>query len=160
MTFAYGTPVQTPDGAKPIEDFEVGDPVLAAVAAGGGWQWEVGAVQFSQGTGPGGLQPTMVFIRFGEEGELIVTPDQPMLIAGGRLKRAQLLVPGEDALTAADGSALPILIVSLGAYDGGVHHIATNWDGGRDGKLDGHLLNAAGAICGDYFLQIHQDEIA
>jgi hypothetical protein len=102
----------------------------------------------------------MVFIHFGAGGSLIVTPDQPMLIAGGKLQTADRLVPGIDTLVAADGGALPILATSIGQFDGGIQDIATgigaslDWDGG----LDGHLLNCAGAICGDFVLQIRHGD--
>ena len=160
MSFAYDTPVASPDGPRPIQDYAVGDHVLAASEAGGGWAWAPGMVAFSSGTGPSGHQGAMIFVRFGEERQLIVDMDQPMLIAGGKLQTASRLAPGRDSLVAADGSALAIMEVMVGRYDGGVHAIATmaggslNWDG----SLDGHLLNCAGAICGDWVLQIRHGD--
>jgi len=156
MSFAYDTPVRSPDGQRPIQDCAVGDRVLAASEAGGGWAWAPGQIGFSSGTGAGGHQAGMFFIRFGEAGRLIVVPDQPLLITGGTLQTASRLMPGRDSLVAADGSALPVTDVSVGQYDGGVHAIAMMAGGGLDwdGSLDGHLLECAGAICGDYVLQI------
>jgi hypothetical protein len=160
MCFAFETPVESPKGPRPIQDYVVGDPVLAASAANGGWAWAPHIVEFSSGTGGGGEQ-IMVFILFGEGGKLIVSVDQPLLLAGGKLQTANRLVPGRDSLTAADGSALAIEQVSIGTFTGGIHDIATgigpaslDWDG----SLDGHLLNCAGAICGDFILQIRHGD--
>jgi hypothetical protein len=160
MSFAFETPAESPKGPRPIQDYAVGDPVMAASAENGAWAWAARDVAFSSGTGPGGHQGAMIFIRFGEERELIVDQDQPMLIAGGKLQTASRLVPGRDSLVAADGSALAVTSVSVGRYDGGVHAIATMVGGGLDwdGSLDGHLLNCAGAICGDYVLQIRHGD--
>lgn len=156
MSFAYDTQVQSPDGPRLIQEYAVGDHVLAASEAGGGWAWAAGTVAFSSGTGPGGHHGAMIFVRFGEGGGLIVDPDQPLLVAGGKLQTANRLAPGRDSLVAADGRALPVMEVSVGEYAGGVQAIATMAGGGLDwdGSLDGHLLDCAGAICGDYVLQI------
>jgi hypothetical protein len=161
MCFALNTPIESPKGPRPIEDYFVGDPVVAASAAGdGSWSWATYAVEFSSGTGPGRDQPAMVYIHFGEEGVLIVTPDQPLLIGGGMLKRADQLVPGTDSLVAAGGGTVPIEQVSVGSFAGGIHDIATGISSSLewDGSLDGHLLNAAGVICGDFVLQIRQGD--
>lgn len=160
MCFAYDTPVESPKGPRPIQDYVVGDPVMAASAQGEGWAWAPHNVEFSSGTG-GSYTQTMVFILFGDDGKLVVSPDQPLLLAGGKLQTANRLVPGQDSLTAAaDGSALPIETVSIGTFAGGVHDIATGVSAGLewDGSLDGHLLNCAGAICGDFVLQVRHGD--
>ncbi|MEA3062806.1 MAG: hypothetical protein QOJ94_2587 [Sphingomonadales bacterium] len=161
MSFAFGTAIESPDGPRAIEDYAVGDRVMAASEDGSSWAWAPREVAFSSGTGPGGGQSEMVYLRFGDGVELVVTPDQPLLVAGGKLQTADRLVPGADSLVAADGRLLPIAQVSLGQFDGGVHAIATAIGGASldwDGSLDGHLLNAVGAICGDFILQIRQGD--
>lgn len=160
MSFAFETPVESPKGPRPIQDYVAGDPVMAASEENGGWAWAPHAVEFSSGTASGG-QATMVFILFGDGGKLIVSPDQPLMLAGGTLQTADRLVPGRDSLVAAGGSALPVEQVSLGTFAGGVHAIATGIVPGSldwDGSLDGHLLNCAGAICGDFILQIRHGD--
>jgi hypothetical protein len=160
MSFAFGTAVESPGGPRAIEDYAVGDRVMAASEDGGSWAWAAREVAFSSGTGPGGGH-TMVWLSFGDGAGLIVTQDQPMLVAGGKLQTADRLAPGADSLVAADGRLLTIAQVSLGQFDGGVHAIATAIGGASldwDGSLDGHLLEAAGAICGDFILQIRQGD--
>lgn len=158
MVFAWNTQIESPEGARPVQDYAIGDAVMTASAAGtGGWAWARSSVVFSEGTGPGSQQPAMVYIHFGEMGGLVVTPDQLLMLAGGRLIRANLLVPGSDSLAGAEGGAFPIEMVSIGMYVGGVQGIATGdmqWNGG----LDGHLLNCMGVIGGDYVLQVFQSD--
>ncbi len=160
MCFAYGTSVQLPDGSRAIERLEIGDPVLAASARDGGWAWQLETVRFSEGAGPGGagMRQTMVSLGFGEGARLIVTPDQPMLLASGLLRRADRLTPGRDRLVASGGDAIDLLEVSLSLFGGGIHSIATSFDPAR--SLDRHLLACAGVICGDYALQLRGDDPA
>jgi hypothetical protein len=155
MCFAYGTEVVVPDGRRAIEHLAVDDALMAGSAAGGSWSWMSRRVEFSMGTGPGSEQ-TMAHLEFGDGQALVVTLDQPMLIAGGVLKTASRLVPGMDVLIAADGSDVPLWQASLGRFKGGIHSVATERSGGRDTGLDGHLLLCGGVICGDYVLQTHR----
>jgi hypothetical protein len=161
MSFAFGTAIASPGGPRPVEDYAVGDRVMAASEEGASWAWAAREVAFSSGTGPGGGGQPMVWLSFGDGSGLIVTPDQPMLVAGGKLQTADRLVPGADSLVAADGRLLTIAQVAVGQFDGGVHAIAAAIDGAGldwDGSLDGHLLEAAGAICGDFVLEIRQGD--
>jgi hypothetical protein len=157
--FASKTPIESPKGPRPCGDYFVGDPVMAAsAAADGSWTWAPHIVEFSSGTDS--AQPAMIFIHFGDEGALIVTADQPVLIAGGKLKRADQLAPGDDRLVAAGGGDLEITQVSIGSFAGGIHDIATGLSSSLDwdGSLDGHLLNVSGVICGDFILQIRHGD--
>ena len=155
--FAYGTQIGIPEGSKAIEQFSIGDQVLTAnvTAHGDGvnLSWTPATVSFSSGTGPDGYQPTMVFIRHGGAGSIIVTPDHLFLMPNGKLKRANRLVPGVDFLVSAEGVPVEINEVSLGEYRGGVHHIATDKE--FSGEISGHLLISEGIVSGDFNLQIH-----
>ncbi len=156
---ASGTPVAIPGGNRAIGDIMVGDQVLAASAAGSGWQWGAKTVSFSSGTpGGAGAQNVMVYIRYGDgdgdgDGTLIATPDQLFLQPGGKLIRADRLRPGLS-LIRQDGSEVPIVMVAVGNYQGGIHHIATDLPKAWNGSVDGHLLSLNGIIGGDYVLQI------
>ena len=156
--FAYGTPIATPAGMKAIEDFAKGDEVLVATEmaiADGQVQltWSPKTVAFSSGTGPDSSQASMVYIRYGENSGIVVTPDHVFLMPNGKLKRADRLVPDQDQLVLAEGGTTPIHEVRTGAYKGGIHHIST--DLSFDGKIEGHLVNANNIVCADYLLQIH-----
>ncbi|ABO49535.1 Hedgehog/intein hint domain protein [Desulforamulus reducens MI-1] len=159
--FAYGTKIGTPNGHKKIEKFAVGDLVLAAgieTSAGGiKLNWSPLKVSFSSGTGPDSHQPAMVYIRHGDTGSIIVTPDHLFLMPNGKLKRADRLVPGKDQLVSYEGRPVPVHEVSIGEYEGGVHHIATQKN--FTGDLDGHLLLSEGVVSGDFNLQIHATEL-
>ena len=159
--FAYGTRIGVPEGSKVIEQFVVGDKVLTANVESSGTgvklNWSSTKVSFSSGTGPDSHEPAMVYIHHGEVGSLVVTPDHLFLLPNGKLKRADRLVPGQDQLVSAEGTPVAINEVSLGAYTGGVHHIATDKE--FTGDLNGHLLISEGVVSGDFNLQIHASEL-
>ncbi len=67
----------------------------------------------------------------------------------GKVKRAATLSV-LDHLVDTRGNSVPVQAVKLVEYSGGVHHITT---GRYRGELNGHLLEAAGAVIGDYALQ-------
>jgi Pretoxin HINT domain len=151
---AYGTPVATPSGEKAIQTIAIGSQVLAANTA---FEWTATDVNFSDGTGPDGQQPEMLYITYGDDNKIIiVTLDHTFLTPDGTLIRANRLMRG-DALIAADGSQVPISNVRVDAYSGGVWNIATAV--GQPTSLDGHLINTGGVISGDYAVQLYYDEI-
>jgi hypothetical protein len=161
---AAETPVADPGGFKALEDYAIGDEVLAAARSGDSWSWESKTVAFSSGspattsTGPRDGNIT-VCVEYGDGKWLIATPNQLFALPDGNLKRADQLAPSHDQLAGADGGAVPITRVSTGYYKGGIHHISTSmvpYDE-FDGSIDGHLINANGIVCGDYLLQMFQD---
>lgn len=151
--FAYDTPIAIgADAYKLIQEFEIGDTVLAA---GTGLEWKPATVQFSSGIKPNTQESFMVYFRYktseGNPQELIVTEDHLFLMPNGKLLPANVLRAG-DTLVRADGSQAIIDFAVSGSYTGGVHHIATgDYDGG---SLDGHLLNSNGIVSADFSVQI------
>lgn len=141
---------------KPIFTINKGDGVFAASVTKAGakisLKWDEKKVIFSQGTNALGHQPMMVYIVFGDKGteDLICSTDQPFLLANGKYTTGGKLRPGQN-LVGHDGQPIIIDMVSLGQYDGGVHHIATNVPWHKN--PDGHLLLAAGVVVGDYTMQ-------
>lgn len=153
---ANGTRIAIPDGTRVIEQFHVGDAVTV-----GNWEaqqlsWSTGTVKFSSGT-DSGWASTMIFIQYTGDRRLIASPDHLFLMANGKLKRADRLVPGKDQLMSAEGTALDIYFVQSGKWSGGLHHIATDLK--FNGSLNGHLINSAGVVSGDYCLQVNQYEL-
>lgn len=129
-TIAFGTPVLLEDGSvKAIQDFVIGDEV--AVMGNGSSMSKISLskdkVAFSAGTGSTSTQ-TMIFVHFGDNQNLVVSRDQVFLTASQKFKQAVQLVPGVDQLLSQDGSAVPILSISIATYEGGVHHIASDSD--------------------------------
>ena len=163
--FAYGTKISVPLGTRKIQDFRIGDQAMAGslglgrVPAVGPLEmkWEPALVSFSGGTGPDSHEAVMVYIQHGKSGMIIVTPDHLFLMPDGRFKRGDRLVPGKDFLVGEDGSPVPIHEVSLGEYEGGVHHIALDLE--FTGSPDGHLLLSDGVVSGDFNLQIHAADL-
>ena len=155
--FANGTLIASPTGAKKIEDYQVGDKVLAAGITGAAGstnlEWSPARVGFSFGTSDG-TQQGMVYLRYGSGTTMICTPDQLFLLATGKMIRADRLVPGRDQFVSPGGTPVALYEISLGVYKGGVHHIATKPD--FKGDLQGHLLNSAGIVAGDFDLQIRR----
>jgi hypothetical protein len=152
--FAYGTRLAVgADQFKAIETFTRKDTVLAA---GEDLDWKEYPVEFSSGVLPS-LEhgKTMLTVYYGEAGQersLVVTPDHVFLTEGKTLKRANLLVPGQDKLTTATGETVPVLATEIGGWYKGVHHIGTSADVAT--SVEGHLLNSEGIVSGDWSLQI------
>lgn len=155
--FANDTLVGLPKGQAPIYSIAAGDTVLSAAVtkADGNLKvtWSDTKVRFSEGTGKGGVQPTMVYIAFGDDQieDIICSPDQPFLLSDGKYTLGGRLVPGQE-LVDRDGNPQVIKLVSIGNYTGGVHHISTNvpWEG----SPNGHLILAGGVVAGDFDMQL------
>lgn len=146
---ALDTPVAaTWDVMRSIQDFKVGDTVLAA---GADLKFTETEVKFSDGTTGGSAQPYSIFIEYGDK-SLIVTADHLFFMPNGKLKRADRLSI-EDSLVAPDGSEVQLTSVSMGTFYGGFHHIATSIEDPQ-GNLDGHLLNVNGVVTTDYVVQL------
>jgi hypothetical protein len=160
--FANDTVVAAPQGNKAIYLFAVGDSVLTgSVDANAGKvqiDWDTALVNFSSGTGSTGHQPMMVYISMTGKvlHEVICTMDQVFLLADGKFTTAGKLRPGQK-LVDKDGNPVNVDLVSIGSYDGGVHHIST--DRPWHQTPDGHLLLAGGVVAGDYTLQLYFEQL-
>ena len=157
MCFAYGTPIAIPgDETKPIEEFQVGELVMAAnLSPNNELTWVPKTVEFSNGTGDETAPSVMIMVLFkapAGEDYLIVTKNHLFLMPNGKLKRADTLVPGLDNLVQADGTPTPVVGLSVGEFRKGVHHIATSLTTAT--SVDGHLLNSKNIVSADYALQI------
>ena len=153
---ANGTPIAIPEGSKPIEAFEIGDAITVGAWEASELCWKTGSVQFSSGS-DAGWPSTMMFISYGDKKQLIASIDHLFLLASGKLKRADRVVPYQDQLLGADGKPLEITSSVSGKWMKGLHHVATDLH--FTGSLDGHLINTAGIVSGDYCLQINQHEL-
>lgn len=148
---ALNTPVLISEGEnKAIQDFKKGDSIYAA---GLDLIWSKKEVVFSQGTTGNSKQPLTIYIDYGEDQHIIVTPDHLFLMPTKKLKRADNLTP-EDYLINQNGEKIKINNVTIGDFYGGFHHIATDTKK-PTGNLDGHLIVANGIVCADYALQIY-----
>jgi hypothetical protein len=161
--FANDTLIAVPEGLVPIFTIPVGASVLTASVMGGGGglqvEWKTATVKFSQGTGQDGHQPMMVYIVYGEDEsrDILCSSGQPFLLADGTYTTAGKLRPGQQ-LVNYDGKPVTAKLVSIGAYEGGVHHISTNmpWTG----NPNGHLLLAGGVVAGDFEFQMNFDKLS
>lgn len=158
--FAKDTLIAVPGGVAEIYTIPVGAQVLAGSVHDNNsvkTSWSETRVKFSMGTGEG-HQPMMVYINFGEDNknDLICTQDQPFLLHNGKFITAGKLVPGQT-LVDKDGNEVIINLVSMGSYDGAVHHISTSkpWAG----NPNGHLLLAGGVVVGDFEMQLKFDSL-
>ena len=150
-TFASSTPIAVSAGQSRISDINVGDNVLAL----SGKTWSPQRVVFSSGTASG--TNIMVYITYGSGSSpstLIVSPDHVFLLSSGKLVTAQMLVPGAQQLMRHDLTPVPILTVSLGNYNGGIHDIATTYSP-TNVTTDNHLIDSNGVVSGDFFLQLY-----
>lgn len=150
---AVGTPVAVgEDSFKPIEDFVVGDSVLTL---NHDKKWTPSTVKFSDGTkGDGAKVPFSVFVELDTGMQLIVTPDHPFLLSTGKLAMASRLTL-TDKLTNSEGMPVGIKSLMFGDYTGGIHNISTSTSSSGESMYDGHLINTAGVISGDYYAQLY-----
>jgi hypothetical protein len=148
---AFGTAIQdSPSTFKSIEEFAVGDKVMAAGLDLKTWSAET--VVFSQGTTGASRQKYTVLITYADTW-LATTSDHIFLMFDKSLRTADRLAVGDD-LVGPDGKAVPILSVHIGDYTAGFHHIATaKQPPPKD--LQGRLLNTNGVVTGDYSLQLY-----
>jgi hypothetical protein len=153
---ANGTPIAIPNGMKAIEQFAVGDDVTVGNWTASKLSWTNGSVRFSSGS-DAGWPSTMMYVAYSENKKLIASVGHLFLLASGKLKRADRLVPHQDQLMSAEGTPLDIISSVSGEWTGGLHHIATDMH--FTGTLDGHLINSAGVVSGDYCLQVNQNEL-
>lgn len=156
--FAFDTPVSVSETeTKPIYEIQIGDQIYVAEDSSLS-KWGLRTVQFSSGTGPISNGSVMIRLVFGTEEKndvLYVTQNQVFYQPGGKLIRANKLVPGVDVLVHADSSTVPILELTVGQYELGIHHVATTQTIAT--SMDGHLILAKGIVAGDYALQIIND---
>jgi len=156
MSFTSDTVIeQSPGSWRQVEAYEKGDPISAASSLGTAWSWAESTVVYNVG-GETRPQPA-IYIRFGGGGELVVSLDQPMMTRGGAMKPANALDPETDTLVGSDGSAVPVTTVMTGMFNGRFYDLVATTEQ-WEGTGDGHLLNCAGVICGDYLVQMHQGE--
>lgn len=156
--FAHGTHIASIDGEIEVQEIDRGSKILVgSIDKTDGLHciWEEGEVTFSNGTETG-EQPAMVYIVYGKDRELIVSPDHVFLMADGSFITARYLYPG-DQFVDREGNPVDIITASIGHYKGGVHHIAVNEN--FDGTADGHLVLSGGIVSGDFTLQMNYDSL-
>jgi hypothetical protein len=117
MAFANDTLVLTPDGDKNISTISVDDKVKARLDDE---SWETKTVDFSAGTQ---VKTSAVTIVYGNQQEIIVTPNQLFLVSEELFKAAKDLEI-TDTLMAQSGATVEIHEINHGEYIGGVHSIA------------------------------------
>jgi hypothetical protein len=144
MAFAYGTLITIPNGTTAIEQLMPGDTASAWTANGAVPK----AVVFSNGTPGGRSSASAIHLRFGDD-TLIVTQDQPIVLAGNKVKNAAQLQRG-DRLVNVDRGEVVLIAIDSTMYNGVLHAIAID-------KLDNtgdHFIIANGFICGDYVMEM------
>ncbi|MGQ7248929.1 hypothetical protein ACUN9Y_16535 [Halomonas sp. V046] len=156
--FAWGTRITVaPDRYRVVESIVVDDPVLTTrvkvVDGKPMLDWKSRPVTFSDGMEPTENQ-TAVLLQFGKQGELVVTPDQPMLMADGTLKTADRITP-DDHLVDPQGQPVKVTASLLGKARVGFHSLsAQRFDTQED---PGWFLQTNGVVAGDHMVLAMQD---
>jgi hypothetical protein len=155
--FAWGTRIAVAPGAyRAVESIGLEDPVLTTrikvINGKPVLDWVTRPVTFSDGMEPADNQ-TAVLLQYGDDGELVVTQDQPMLMADGKLKTANRLTTN-DYLVDYHGEPVRVTAVVLGKYRVGFHSITTQQ---FDVETSGWFLEANGVIAGDHMVMAMQD---
>lgn len=157
--FAWGTRVTVAEGEyRTVQFIGLGDPVLTSTleVVGGKprLKWESRAVTFSDGMVAAPHQPA-VLLQYGDQGELAVTLDQPMLLANGSLKSADRLTL-DDELVDRDGKPVKLHAVVLGKFTLGFHALATQ--DFSQAEFVERYLETNGVIAGDHLVMAMQDD--
>lgn len=150
----WGTLVAAPAGNRPVQDFKVGDEVLAA---GTNLNFQPLPVEFSNGTGRIIDQLNAVYINYGAPKELVVTPDHVFYLYDGKIKRADTLTTADQLVNAGTKGPVAINSVKIAPVQNGFHHISTTTS--MPTSLDGHLINVEGIVSADYAVQLYFDEL-
>jgi hypothetical protein len=136
---------------RPIQDVAVGDSVLTLQSDK---TWQASEVKFSDGTNPVGSKIRfVVYLKLSTGAELVVTPEHPFLLPNGSLQTASRLSLS-DRLVNENMAPVKIDSLAYGEYNGVIRNIATSV-GGPGETLDGHLINTAGVISGDFYAQMY-----
>ncbi len=150
-SLAANTPIKVSDGEyKNIALFSIGDPVTTGdtTVTPGSVPFKSSTVKFSSGTPS--ANTIMVYISYGDDESLIATSGQPLVLASGKMVRADTLVPGND-LMGETGIPVSVNLVSVGYYSGGIHAISTSTNSSDLGKA---VLVANGIVVGSYLDEI------
>ena len=157
MGFANDTMLASDeDHFVPINEF--GDQHVVTVAAlvregdETRLSWSESKVVLSSGTGGGSGPNPMVYVETEDGVRVAATSDQPFVLADGRVEIAQKLAAGVQ-LMRSSGDPVAIASIEFGPFDGGVHAIAAT--ALASPSLDGHLINVAGLVVGDYVIQMN-----
>ncbi|MEQ5857163.1 hypothetical protein NFI08_15925 [Halomonas sp. EF61] len=156
--FAWGTRVAVgPDSYKVVESIALNDPLLTTrvklVDGKPSLHWESRPATFSDGMAPTDNQ-SAVLVQYGEEGELVVTPDQPMLMADGTLKSADRLTT-DDHLVDRQGAPVKVEACVLGKQRTGFHSLSAQRFDLKE--TPGWFLETNGVVAGDHMVLAMQD---
>jgi hypothetical protein len=156
--FAWGTRVAVAAEAwRVVQSIQLGDTVRCTrVGLNAGHlqlDWQPRTVTFSDGMAPAPNQ-TAVMLQYGDQGELVVTPDQPLLMPDGSLKTADRLTT-DDYLVDRAGLPVPIHAVILGRHEVGFHSITTQ-DFSETVRPE-WFLETNGVVVGDHLVLAMQD---
>lgn len=156
--FAYDTYVTTPEGDRLIQNFQVGDSVLAFSAKLESGKIKLTSsnakVSFSDPT-PHSVDEIMILMYLERADDLynrlICTLDQYFLLSNGKYTRAKDLQTGQK-LVDKDGNSVKIMALSSGDYQNGGNSLAT--DAPDMDNPNGHLLLVNGVIVTDFAIQV------
>lgn len=159
--FAWGTRVTVAQGEyRTVQFIGVGDPVLTSTVKVVGGKpkltWESRTVTFSDGMVAAPHQPA-VLLQYGDQGELAVTLDQPMLLADGSLKAADRLTL-DDWLVDHKGKPVKLHALVLGKFILGFHSLSTQ-DFSQPEFVE-RYLEVNGVVAGDHLVMAMQDDAA
>lgn len=156
--FAWGTRITVgPDTYRVVQSIALGDEVLTTkvtiVDGKPQLNWVSRAVTFSDGMAPSSNQ-SAVLLQYGDAGELVVTPDQPMLMADGTLKSADRITT-DDYLVDHYGAPIKVAAAVLGKRTVGFHSLTTQ---DFNGPLHPEwFLETNGVVAGDHMVLAMQD---
>ncbi|MFI5398417.1 MAG: hypothetical protein ACHQ9S_23025 [Candidatus Binatia bacterium] len=147
--FGGQTQISLTTASKNADAFQVGDSVLTAQLSGSGtFNTREMPVAWTECAPP--LLYSTILMRVSGHADLILSLDQPVLLADGKTKKASQLTPTDMLL---DDSARPVGVtfVQWGQFGGALCCLATSFESAT--TLDNHIVFANGIAVGDYALQ-------
>ncbi|QHS55535.1 hypothetical protein GWR56_08270 [Mucilaginibacter sp. 14171R-50] len=144
MSFANGTLITTPNGTTAIEQLKIGYTVSAWTPTG------VIPKAVVHSLGETDLPSlTLMQLSFNDV-TLLVTLDQPVVLADNSIKKAGQLNPVTDHLMGTNGQPVKLTSLNMGMYNLGIHSIIID----TPAKSGQHRIIANGIVCGDYLMEI------
>lgn len=165
-----GTKIATTSGDTAIESMRIGDQLNAGTMGID----EFGATIVTWNTqyhiyrrnpvSYFSAQNYMIKITYGDNKQLIVSPEQPFLLGSNEIKSANQLVPNYDLLLKNDNTSEMILsVTTVPYYTGTVYGMVIDSpiaNVNNYAVIDNHFYSANGIVVGDYFVEILWEEIS
>ncbi len=155
---ANSSQVTLPEGKVLIDRMMMGDRIMSFSPNEQLTEFrsEPESVKFVSGT-PADGNRILFMLQTTTNQSLLATNDQVLVTVEGKLIRASKLQAG-DKFWGCNGEKLQLASVVQGRFNVGVVGLSTDYSS-DDVTLDNHFICANGIIAGDFYIQLHYDDL-